>query len=92
MVDEVVREPLYEGHRHRTIGGGRGGRQIGGGGGGGGGGNILVPPAPPLPRASVEGPWQESYGGEKKIFPGESGKSPGRGGKKLNSKILMGAL
>ena len=39
-----------------------------------------------LPLASVEAPRQESYGGKKKFFPGESGKYPGRGGKKLKKK------
>ena len=36
-----------------------------------------------LPHASVESLQKESYGGKKKIFPTESGKYPGRGGKKL---------
>jgi len=48
-----------------------------------------------LPHASVESLQKESYGGEKKLFPTESGKYPGGGGKKLNSKsgtIVLGTV
>ena len=54
----------------------------------GGDGNIMVDPAPSLLLASVEAQQKESYGGKKKLFPRKSGKYPGRGGKKLDSKTL----
>ena len=50
--------------------------------GGGVAENIMVAS---LWRTSVESLGKESYGGEKKIFPAESGKYPGGGGKKPTS-------
>ena len=80
MVDGVKKERLHEECRLLTRGGRGGGRPIWPRWAGV---KILwLPLFTSLLPASVKSLWKESYGGEKKLFPGESGKNPSRGGKK----------
>ena len=85
-VDEVVMERLHEGRRLWTMGGGGGGSRIRPRWAGMV--KLWWPLLLSLLLASVEAQQKESYGGKKKLFPRKSGKYPGRGGKKLDSKTL----
>ena len=79
-------ERLHEGRRLWTMGGGGGGSRIRPRWAGMV--KLWWPLLLSLLLASVEAQQKESYGGKKKLFPRKSGKYPGRGGKKLDSKTL----
>ena len=85
MVDGVKRVRLHKGRRLRAMGSGGGERRVRPRWGGVE--KLWLALYSSLPHASVESLQKESYGGKKKLFPTESGKYPGGGGKKLNSKI-----